>query len=49
VSVLGYEAGRFRALAAKGGFAEPAKVAVRDGKIAVWERGTQNIRRLVFK
>ena len=49
VSVLGYDAGRFRTLAAKDGFAEPAKVAVRDGKIAVWERGTQSVRRLVFK
>lgn len=49
VSVLGYDAGRFRTLATKDGFAEPAKVAVRDGKIAVWERGTQSVRRLVFK
>ena len=49
VSVLGYEDGRFRTLAEKGGFSEPAKVAVRDGKIAIWERGTQSVRRLTFK
>ena len=49
VSVLGYEDGRFRTLAEKGGFFEPAKVAVRDGKIAIWERGTQSVRRLTFK
>ena len=48
LTVLGYENGKFRSLAVRSGFAEPAKVAVRGGCIAVWERATQSVRRLAF-
>ena len=46
VSLYACEDGRFRALASKNGFAEPARVAFRDGKILLWERATRKLVRV---
>ena len=48
LTLFAVENGRFRRLAAADGLAEPAKVALRGGRIAVWERGAQRLSRFTY-
>ncbi len=46
VRLYAYEGGKFRQLAEKGGLNTPSKIALKGGRMAVWERDTRRLVRI---